>query len=77
MDNAIKAIKDGMEAAIISVRSEFEQTINSRVEGGPVSVAPNGHADQHNVATTRGVENNSPTPSTPGVTSVAARHKLQ
>jgi hypothetical protein len=68
-DSAIYAYEDSMEIAIISTRSGFEETMKSRVEGVPVSVALNGHGDQHSVATA--------TVSIPTVSSIAARQQQQ
>lgn len=49
----------------------------TRQQARPTNIIPalNGHGDQQNIATARGVENIAPTPSTPTVTSLAARQQ--
>jgi sensor c-di-GMP phosphodiesterase-like protein len=56
-------------------RSTYYQ--RTRQQARPTNIIPalNGHGDQQNVATARGVENIAPTPSTPTVASVAARQQ--
>jgi hypothetical protein len=56
-------------------RSTYYQ--RTRQQTRPTNVIPalNGHADQQNVATARGVENIAPTPSTPTVASIATRQQ--
>jgi hypothetical protein len=73
VDTNINASQERMETAMTSIWTEFEETIESRVEGAWVTVALNGLADQQNVATAWSVYNINPAASTPKVKSVASR----
>lgn len=57
-------------------RSTYYQRTRQQ-QARPTNIIPalNGHGEQQNLASARGMENIAPTPSTPTVTSVAARQQ--
>jgi hypothetical protein len=75
MDIPLNSIQGRMEAAITSIRSESEESINKQVECilGPVSL--NEHGYQQNVATVQDVDNIAATATTPTVANGAARRQ--
>jgi hypothetical protein len=57
-------------------RSTYYQRTRQQ-QARPTDIIPalNGHGEQQNIASARGIENSIPTPSTPTVTSVAAKQQ--